>query len=204
MKTKRTEHLKFGIFDPFWDNQPNHLPLLSLRVSIPEHKPFNLRKSLRLIDEIISKNSSDDIYRDINLMLSDRNWRLHLVSCVTILKLDTSDQLKFIGFLWKRLCLYSWVSPQLLVTLSKIDANFKEKSAFILHDMNLDTFRLNYLNEDELSKVEYKYGISDYKILNALKYLNNEDPFLHVNDDDDDGGGIARNWDHQLIELELC
>ena len=192
--------MKFGIFDKFWDNQPNHLPLLNLRVDLLETDIFNLGKSLKLIDEIISENQIDDIYNDTRKMLTELNWRLHLVAFITILKLDKSEQQKFIGLLWKRLCLGTWVSPQLLVTLSKTDFNFKEKAELILNDDGLEKFSLNYLNEQEFSEINFKYEISNNKILNSLRYLKDGKYLTDI--DDDNGAKITENWNEQLSELK--
>jgi len=191
--------LKLKIFDKFWDNQPNHLPLLNLRIDLSHTETFNLGKSLRLIDSIIAENSSEDIYSDVKIMLSDANWRVHLLCFITILKLNKPDQLKYIGFLWKRLCLGTWVSPQLLVTLSKIDANFKEKSMSILDGDGLDTFKMNYLTEMELAGIKFKSEVLDNKILNSLRYLTEGTYQMDI--DDENGGKYAKNWTEQLAEL---
>ncbi len=191
--------MKFGIFDKFWDNQPNHLPLLNLIVDLSDTETFNLGKSLKLIDGIISKYQIDDIYNDTRKMLTELNWRLHLVAFITILKLDKSEQQKFIEFLWKRLCLGTWVSPQLLVTLSKIDFNFKVKAELIINEIGLNEFRRNYLSEKELAERKFNYELTDNKILNSLRYLK-DGKFL-TNIDDDNGAKIAQNWKEQLTEL---
>ena len=191
--------MKFGIFDKFWDNQPNHLPLLNLTVDLTDTETFNLGKSLKLIDRIISENQIDDIYNDTRKMLTELNWRLHLVAFITILKLDKSEQQKFIGFLWKRLCLGTWVSPQLLVTLSKIDFNFKEKAELILNEIGLNEFRGNYLSKKELAERKFNYELTDNKILNSLRYLK-DGKFL-TDIDYDNGAEIAQNWNEQLNEL---
>lgn len=191
--------MKLKIFDKFWDNQPNHLPLLNLQIDLSETETFNLGKSLRLIDSIIADNSSEAVYNDVKLMLSDANWRVHLLCFITILKLSKSDQLKYIEFLWKRLCLGTWVSPQLLVTLSKIDANFKEKSLSILDRDGLDAFKINYLNEAELAEIRFNSEVLNNKILNSLRYLTKGTYIMDI--DDENGGKYAKKWNERLTEL---
>ncbi len=192
--------MTLGIFKNFWDNQPNHLPFLNLIIDLSDTKTFNLGKSLRLVDKIISESSTEDIYNDTKSMLTELNWRPHLVAFITILKLEKIDQQKFIGYLWKRLCLGTWVSPQLLVTLSKIDFNFKEKSELILEDnIGLSKFRENYLTKQELSERKFNYEMTDNKILNSLRYLTGEKVLTEI--DDDNGADIAQNWNEQLNEL---
>lgn len=191
--------MKLRIFEEFWDGQPNHLPLLSLKIDLSDTVTFNLGKSLKLLDRIISNNEIEDICNDTLKMLNELNWRLHLVAFITILKLKKLEQQKFIGFLWKRLCLGTWVSPQLLVTLSKIDFNFKEKAELILNEIGFENFTLNYLNEQEFSGRNFKHEISCNKILNSLRYL--KDGKYLTNIDDDNGGRIAENWNKQLSEL---
>ena len=192
--------MKFGIFDNFWDNQPNHLPLLNLRIDLSDTETFNLGKSFKLIDKIIYENSTEDIYNDTRILLVESNWRPHLLALITILKLDKSDQQKFIGFLWKRLFLGTWVSPQFLVTLSKIDFNFKEKSKVILNDNGIEKFRVNYLNEQELAGIKFKSELSENKILNSIRYLI--DGIYLTDIDDDNGAKIAENWNEKLSELK--
>lgn len=192
--------LKLEIFDVFWDNQPNHLPLLNLRIGLYNSDTFNLGKSLKLIDKIITNNSADAIYSDLDLMLAHSNWRLHLVAFIAILNLDKSEQEKFLGILWKRLCNGTWVSPQLLVTLSKTDDHFKEKSALLLNENGLEKFRMNYLNEQELSEKKFKHDITDNKILNSLRYLITGKYLTDI--DDDNGAKIAKNWNEQLTVLK--
>jgi len=191
--------LKLNIFDKFWDNQPNHLPLLHLRIDLSDTKTFNLGKSLRLIDTIIAGHTSEAIYGDVQVMLADANWRVHLVSFITILKLNKPDQLKYIGFLWKRLCLGTWVSPQLLVTLSKIDANFEQKAKSMLKDYDLNLFKRNYLSEAELGEIKYTSEARDNKIFNSLRYLIAGTYQADI--DDDHGGKYAKKWNEQLAEL---
>ncbi|AUC16530.1 hypothetical protein BTO06_15840 [Tenacibaculum sp. SZ-18] len=191
--------MKFGIFDKFWDNQPNHLPLLNLKIDLSDTETFNLGKSLKLIDGIISENEIHDIYNDTRKLLTELNWRLHLVALITILKLEKSEQQKFIGFLWKRLCLGTWVSPQLLVTLSKIDFNFKEKAQLILKEIGLNEFRGNYLSKQELAERKFNYALTNNKILNSLRYLKDGNFLTEI--DDDNGAKIALNWNEQLSEL---
>jgi len=191
--------LKLKIFDAFWDNQPNHLPLLHLRIDVSDTKTINLGKSVRLIDTIIAENSSEVIYEDIRVMLADANWRVHLVSFISILKLKKTEQLKYIGFLWKRLCLGTWVSPQLLVTLSKIDANFKQKALSLLNDPDFIVFKKNYLNETELAEIKYTSEVRDNKIFNSLRYLIDGTYDSEV--DDDHGGKYAKQWNEQLAEM---
>ncbi len=191
--------MKFGIFDSFWDNQPNHLPFLNLRIDLSDTDTFNLGKSLTLINKIITENSVEEILGDTKILLSELNWRLHLVAFVTILKLEQSEQQKFIDLLWKRLCLGTWVSPQLLVTLSKIDFEFEEKSELILNEIGLDKFRTNYLDEQELAEGKSKHELSDNKILNSIRYLK-DGKFL-TDIDDDNGAEITKNWSEQLTEL---
>lgn len=191
--------MKLGVFDSFWDNQPNHLPLLRLRTDMSEPKEFNLKKSIQLIDQILDNQTPDEIYVDLVRMLADKNWRPHLVAFVTVLKLDPPEQQKYIGHLWKCLCIGTWVSPQLLVTLSKIDFNFDEKSARILKDSGIEQFSAAYLSEGEMNERNFTYEITTNKILNTLRYLKERTYDQDI--DDDNGGDIAKGWDTQLTEL---
>lgn len=191
--------MKFGVFNSFWDGQPNHLPFLSLEIDQSETGAFSLGKSLDLISKIISENADEDIHKGINLMLADSNWRIHLVSFMVILKLNQKDQIKFIHPLWKMLCLGTWVSPQLVVILSKLDSNFKQKSKRILDNKNLTNIQLEYLEDEDLKNVQFGFELAESKILSSLNYLV-EGSLLKVIEDDN-GAKIAENWNKQLIKL---
>lgn len=192
--------MPFGIFNSFWDGHPNHLPLLRLRINSSNAGSINLEKSLKRIDQIIANNSFEEIYEDGCKILAEFNWRPHLVLFITILKLEKPEQEKFVPLLWKRLCLGTWVSPQLLVTLSNIDADFKKTSKKIITNIGLQEFRTLHLNEQEIMQRKFNYEINDRKILNALRYLTTGE-FL-INEDDDNGGSIAKNWNEKVNELK--
>jgi hypothetical protein len=57
-------------------------------------------------------------------LLSDRNWRPHLVAAVAILLAD--DSARFAHALWSAVDAGSWVAPQLVVTLRFTDPDFVE------------------------------------------------------------------------------
>ena len=117
-----------GLFNQFWDEHPRHLPFLSLvQRNIPV-KPWDLLTSLKRLDEIMLNNEHEIISPDIELLLHSENWRAHLVAVCAVLKLQKKQQLKFIPTLWKNLQNHSWVNPQIIACLKKIDANF-EKNA---------------------------------------------------------------------------
>ena len=191
--------MKYGIFDDFWDNQPNHLPLMHLSINLDKTETFNLGKSIRLIDEIVAKNNKDKIITDTKFLFSDANWRPHLLGLMVILKLNKSEQSEFINTLWKRLCSGTWGCPQLLVVLSKIDPEFKIKSKRLLEENGFEQICKEILTEKEFSEKKFNHDITKNKILNATSYIING--FYDQTLEDDNGGSIAENWCNQLIEM---
>ncbi len=85
----------------------------------------DLKKGLKKIDRILEKKSTRKIQKGIERLLKAIDWRVHIVACVAITKLEETDQQLFIPILWQKLRKDgSWVEPQLLAVLSLIDHNF--------------------------------------------------------------------------------
>jgi len=192
--------LKFGIFNKFWDNQPNYLPLLNLRINLGKTKTFNLGKSIRLIDNILSKNSTAKIIEDTKLLLFDIDWRPHLVAFIVILKLNETEQRQFINVLWKRLCQGTWVSPQLLVTLSQIDPNFNVKTTKLLEEDGYIKLCKSTLSVKEFEEKKFNHDVTVNKILNSISYLSQGTYDQSLNDDN--GGSITEDWSQGLCEID--
>jgi len=63
------------------------------------------------------------VTKGISTLLRSMNWRPHLVACIAILKLERELQVSFIDTLWEK-STDSWVSQQILATLSIINEDF--------------------------------------------------------------------------------
>lgn len=131
------KELNFGIFNEFWDNeQPNHLPLLNLRNTI-ENNEWNLEISLKRLENILTKYSKKEITRDLEILISEMNWRPQLVFCIALLKLNKDQGEGLVKLLWNKISQNkTFVMPQLAVTALLIDSNFKEKALEILKTRN--------------------------------------------------------------------
>ena len=68
-------------------------------------------------------NSSEEARAFISLMLSDVNWRPHLVACIATLTSPSRE--KFVQALWDAFDAGSWVAPQLAVVLSFSDLDYE-------------------------------------------------------------------------------
>ena len=95
--------LGFGIFNEFWNEHPNHLPLMGLNNDNDEPKEWNLNKSLERLDLICDNNNEKLIIEGIHKLLSNDNWRPHLVSILASFKIEPKEQKKLIPNFWKRL-----------------------------------------------------------------------------------------------------
>lgn len=182
-----------GIFNEFWDGNPNHLPFLDL---------LNPQNSLSILDNILSQNSQEDIIKGISLLLEDENWRMHLVALLAILKSEEHIKSNFTSKLWERLELGSWVSPQISVVLSLIDTDFKVKAKDLLvksdsnnRKVSMKTIAsMEYLLESKI--VEYPY--LDRKITPKEEYLQK----INELEKRDRGGIIAKKWKEKLLKLK--
>lgn len=114
----------YGIFNDFFNQTPNHLPLLNLKEIRRSNSEYNLTKSLKMIDELYEKYDKEDYKDGIVKMLSSKNWRPQLVSCFAIMKLGNLERNEYIELVWQIIKDGSWVKPQLIVLLTLIDEDF--------------------------------------------------------------------------------
>ena len=189
----------FGIFDDFWDGNPNHLPFMSL-VYIPNStEDWDLYKSIAKLDEIVAQNTLEAIIEGIQLLLKNENWRPHLVASLAILKIKKEEQLKLSVDLWETLKKGSWVSPQILVVLSIIDDNFEQ----IAKEICKYGFKIAY---SKMTAVEHHSArgpagssVDSQKVIASAEYLLNGSITDSV--ENDGGGSIAKYWKERLMDL---
>ncbi|MBW1299028.1 hypothetical protein [Aquimarina litoralis] len=139
-----------GIFNEFWDGKhPHHLPLLHL-MNDTSNPNWNLDISLQRIENILLNNERAIVIRDLELLITQRGWRPHLIFCISLLQLKNEEFTKLKKKLWKKLEeASSWVTPQLAATASIIDPNFETKAIDILKN-NTQIDRLDSLNSKEI------------------------------------------------------
>lgn len=131
---------------------------------------FSLKHSIYKVITIVNENLITE--KDIDKLLISNNWREHLLAGICCLLYKDEDLKVLIKKIWKRIDLHSWVSPQLLVILSKIDRSF-EKNCLIVFDKKIN----QYITDDikNYSKVEL------VKLLGSLFYISKKLGFYETN-----------------------
>ncbi|MCL9806891.1 hypothetical protein NAT51_15250 [Flavobacterium amniphilum] len=188
--------MELGIYRNFWDGQPNHLPFLSFRSSSDEPKEFNLKLSITKLEAILRKNPVSIVKKDLQLLLNDENWRLHIVASIVLLMLKKENSQDISDLFWQRIEKGSWVSPQILVSLSYSDFNFENRSKQILND----GININYA---ALSPIEHHSArggttkrMAGKKVLAAIDYLVNG--IVNDTPETDCGGSICKSWKESI------
>lgn len=104
-------------FDKTREDVPGHLALLNLfSDDVPEE--------LRRIQRVVRGEPDAPIY--IDRLLSDANWRPHLVAAAAIL--FSPKPTRHHSRLWAAIDAGSWVTPQLVVTAYLSDTGFIERA----------------------------------------------------------------------------
>lgn len=110
-------HWKFGPFARVFDRGelrvPGHLVLMNTT------KPEETAVVVRRIEGVLQAGGYEG---GLRALLSDVNWRPHLVGAVAMVLMD--DPLPFVAGLWQAVRHGSWMSPQLLLVLSAVDPDF--------------------------------------------------------------------------------
>jgi len=101
------------VFDRGELRVPGHLKLMN--TTAPEETLVVLRR----IEGILQAGGYEDGLRSL---LSDANWRPHLVGAVALLLMENPSP--FVGGLWQAVRHGSWMSPQLVLVLSAVDPDF--------------------------------------------------------------------------------
>ena len=191
--------LNFGVFNEFWNGYPNHLPFMNLYDVANPPSEWNLTKSIDRLDYIIFKNSIHDIVDGIRLLLSNENWRPHLVACLATLKVDKERQSQIKVYLWNRLQSGSWASPQILVILSIIDPEFNIKAKQICKNGFSITYSEMPMHEHHSARGPAGTHIDNNKVIASTEYLLNG--VITDSEDNDNGGSLAKNWKENLLRL---
>lgn len=191
--------MELGVYRNFWDGQPNHLPFLSFRNFSDEPKEFNLKLSIAKLETILSENTEFNVKNNIKLLLENEDWRLHIVASIVLLMLKKDNNQDLIDLFWLRIKNGSWVSPQILVTLSYSDLNFKDKSRKILNDgLNINYTKLSPI-EHHSARGGTPKSMAEKKVLASIDYLLNG--IVNDNSETDAGGSISKSWKENLESL---
>ncbi|WP_417559023.1 hypothetical protein [Mesoflavibacter zeaxanthinifaciens] len=194
-----SERPNFGVFNDFWNGHPNHLPLMNLYDIPNPPKEWNLTKSIDRLDNIVSKNSINDIIDGIRLLLKNEDWRPHLVAALATLKIDKNRQSELKTDLWNRLKTGSWVSPQILVILSIIDSEFDFKAKEICENGFKITYSEMPMHEHHSARGPAGIGVDNKKVVASTEYLLNG--VIIDSMENDNGGSLAKNWKENLLGL---
>lgn len=108
---------EFGIFEPIFQSPHGYLALLNLN-SADSHD------AVALVQKCCT--SVPDPFPDIYNLLSDPNWRPHLVAAVTVILAGFNSQATTL--LWRQLDCGSWVTPQLAAALFIVDPDFSSQA----------------------------------------------------------------------------
>lgn len=106
----------FGKFHPLFGGTGGYLSLLRLR---SDDSFESVARVLRIV-------RAGDVSADIDRMLSDVNWRPHLVGCVAMLVAEESARL--VPTAWLAVDSGSWVTPQLIACLAFADPCFPDEA----------------------------------------------------------------------------
>jgi len=102
----------------------NYLALLNL--SDHTNIQNDVKTAVAKTKEIIDSLTPHQIVRDMKNLLSVRDWRPHLIVCVSLFFIEEKEEI--IELLWQRLDETSWVAPQIIVSLSYNDKLYNERS----------------------------------------------------------------------------
>jgi hypothetical protein len=198
--------MDFGVFNSCFEGGFDHLPLLLLEDEGIDPEAGGLHRELRKIKKLFLENTVEDILTGIELLMREWNWRLHLLASITLMFLDDVYSKRISGRFWKTIYEGSWVSPQILVVLSKKDREFVRHGKEILESDSpvvqiqrtpppkdvVDYYRFATERERQFSFEE------EYKVRTALDYLifgRIDETIRSI------GGRKAKQWNEKLEKL---
>ena len=192
--------MDFGVLSSLFEDGPHYLPLLGLIDEGINPDGWGLSRSINKIRRVFRENMLDDVVSSIDILLQDENWRMHLVAAIAVMFLDNTTRQKAAEKLWDRIYTGSWVSPQILVVLSKVDNNFIDRGRKLLGgDFEITyTKKLDVL-ESHSARGPAGRGVEENKVRLALEYLLYEK--INENIRDYNGGTIAKWWKGSLENL---
>ncbi|MEJ2419502.1 MAG: hypothetical protein P8Y45_21770 [Exilibacterium sp.] len=160
-------------------SRANYLAFLSMR---GEEVPQEVHKLRSLFDEY----SSEEIERDLVILLTAVNWRVHNIACVFIALGFHSERV--LDALWARIREGSWVFPQLVATAAFADPDFEKKAKEFLTRKSIYYKSIVALGEVLKSQYGVKFWLGKkwFNIRAAKKY------------DRDNSGAIALGWSESL------
>lgn len=160
-------------------SKANYLAFLSMRGE-------EIAQEVQKLKDLFGEYSSEEIEKDLIILLTAVNWRVHNIACVFIALGFHSE--KVLDALWVRISEGSWVSPQLVATAAFVDPNFQIKAKELL--ANKSTYYKSIVSLGQVLKSQYGlklwFGKVWFNIRAAKKY------------DRDNSGAIALGWSESL------
>ena len=189
--------MEFGLFNSFFEEAPHYLVFLLMQDEGLDPEGWGLPRSINKIRRLFRKNKLDDILLGIDLLLQDENWRPHLVAAMTVMFLDDTTCQKVAEKLWNRIYTGSWVSPQILVVLSKKDNKFANRGKKLLEgDFQITYTKQLNIFESHSARGPAGKSAEEFKVRLALEFLLYDR--INKNIGDYNGGTIAKDWKESL------
>ena len=198
--------MEFGVFNIFFEGSFDHLSLLLLENEGFDPEGGGLSRQINTMRKLFLENPVEQILEGIELLMREGNWRLHLLASLAYMFLDDAPGQRISERFWKTIHEGSWVSPQILVVLSKKDREFVSRGKKILEsDTPVIQIQRTPIPKDiadyyrHATERERQYSFEEeYKVRTALEYLI----FGRIDESVRSiGGSKARQWNEKLEKL---
>lgn len=120
------------VFEPFWKGRLHYLTFLHLADRKDNDGHSALDSALNVLYSVLESNPRKEIDAGIHSLLTEPDWRAHLVALISLLALKPANDRVQLEMLWQRLYQGSWVSPQIVAVLQLLDSEFEEHGRRIL------------------------------------------------------------------------
>jgi hypothetical protein len=182
--------MDYGVFTPLWEPFPYYQLFFSL---VENFSSNTLKTGLFKLRSVITDNSLSDIKEGIDIVLSNPNWRMHIIGIFTAFAIKNQVDDEILESLWNCLRHGSWVSPQVCVILQYIDSNFDTK-ALNLIDEEKKILYTGDLTPAQSHTMRGPAGLQseETKLTLALQYLL--DGTIQSGYMGDNGGEIVKGW----------
>jgi hypothetical protein len=120
------------VFEPFWKGRLYYLTFLHLTDRKNDDGQSALDEALQALYTILESNPRKEIDGGIHSLLTELDWRAHLVALISLLALKPANHRFQFEMLWQRIHKGSWVSPQIVAVLQLLDSEFEKRGRCIL------------------------------------------------------------------------
>jgi hypothetical protein len=191
----------FGIFEPVFESSHGYLALLHLDANDTSQAVEAVRQCCLSVEAP---------YPDIRQLLTDKNWRPHLVAAAALIISGYDSE--SVRLAWRCLDTGSWVTPQLGVALFLVDPDFDDHCHSRLSaGCPIDVSVLTSMSDVERHSASGPAGRVErsakaaFTLLHLLQMKSAVPPWLEqtctsevlrtlLKEDIDQGGAIAEKW----------